>query len=590
MLHSRSTRRIFTHLLLISLCVLAGFWWLTYNSWHPASTSANGHPTRHGIKTHHPLDDAINEARKFHENRISHRITNLHDASHAYRQRRGRHPPPGFEKWYARAVASQAVIVESFFDQIYEDLEPFWGLEPTAIRGALEDWQWKLRIKNGKIKDIPQGRFRSRVWGEMINKVAGDLPDMDIAINPLDEPRVFVPFSRIDKLVRAASQQRDRMMSLPAGQILNRPTKWTPVTPDSASKHKWFKKGELWPHVLETCPPANSQQPNGTDQNIPTYTTNWTTTKEICANHHWANLHGSLLKPATMDISTDLLPIFSAAKLQGSNDILLPPPAYYTNDFLFTGKSWFFGDGKTSTPWHKKLHGLVWRGKATGGLIHESTVEKSHRQRLVSMLNASNVPAILNDNDSDLSLHPAELPTTDPTTLAAWLRTTANAAFTDTMCPAKATSPACASMSTHFSTAPSLPMKQQYNTKYLPDIDGNSLSGRFRAFLLSNSCPLKSTIFKEWHDARLTPWVHFVPVDITLRDLWGTMAYFLGVEGSQARDWEGERIAEEGRLWSEKVLRREDMEVYVQRVLMEFGRVGDEDRDWRGFTEDLKDG
>jgi hypothetical protein len=160
------------------------------------------------------------------------------------------------------------------------------------------------------------------------------------------------------------------------------------------------------------------------------------------------------------------------------------------------------------------------------------------------------------------------------------------------MCPAKAKDPseACVSMAHHFQTAAALPMKKQYHYKYLPDIDGNSLSGRFRAFLTSNTCTMKATIFKEWHDHRLMPWVHFVPLDITLRDLWATMAYFLGFAGSHAHDSEGEKIAEEGRVWADKVLRKEDMELYVHRVLLEYGRICDDDGDRLGFTDDLKAG
>jgi hypothetical protein len=590
MLHPRSTRRKHTHILFASLCVLFGLWWLTSDPWDPTTLKDNEHFTQHGVKTHHPLDDVIIKAQNTHEARISHRVTSVHGAVYAYRQRRGRHPPPGFGKWYARALASKAFIVESFFDQIYEDLEPFWGLEPASLRGALADWTWTLRIRDGRIKDIPQGRFRSRVWGEMINKVARDLPDMDVAINPLDEPRLFVPFSRVDTLVKAASQQRDRMMSLPVNKMLDRPSAWTSVATAGVSKPEWITKGQLWPYVLETCQPAKDEPITGDDQIVLTYATNWTTTKDICANHHWADLHGSLIRPATMEISTDLLPIFSAAKLQGSNDILLPPPAYYTDDILFTGKGWF-GDGKTSTSWHKKLRGLVWRGKATGGLIHESMVETSHRQRLVSMLNASNVPTILNDNSSSWPSS-AESSGSDHVALASWLQNIANAAFTDTMCPAKAKDPseACLSMSQHFRTAAPLPMKKQYNYKYLPDIDGTSLSGRFRAFLTSNTCTMKATIFKEWHDDRLMPWVHFVPLDIALRDLWGIMAYFLGFAGSHAHDVEGERIAEDGRIWAENLLRKEDMELYVHRVLLEYGRICDDDRNRLGFTDDLKAG
>jgi hypothetical protein len=584
MLRLRSLQRKQISIFLTTLSILTAIWWIAQSSSNPADILANEHLTRHSVQPHHPLDDLIDEASKAQENRISQASISLHGAVYMYRQRRGRHPPPGFDKWYARASSSKSIIVESFFDQSYEDLEPFWGLKPASIRGALTDWTWTLHIRNGKIKDIPQGRFRSRTWGDMINQVAADLPDMDVAINPLDEPRLFVPFAQIDSLMRAASDQRDHMMSLPASEMRNLPSKWTVGDP-AVAKREWIRERELWPYILETCPPASAHLQVEATQAVATHSINWTVSKEICANQHWAELHGSLIKPATIDISTELLPIFSAAKLQGSNDILLPPPAYFTKDVLFTGKGWF-GDGKTSTPWHKKLHGLVWRGKATGGLVHESTVDRSHRQRLVSMLNATEA-LFMEDSDLVSWSGSAEVEVTDRTTLADWLQQTADAGFTDTMCSSEATTKACQAMSQRFRTASPLAMKTQYRWKYLPDIDGNSLSGRFQAFLTSNSCVMKTTIFKEWHEHRLMPWVHFVPLDITLQDLWSTMAYFLGFAGSAAHDAEGERIATDGRLWAEKALRKEDMLLYVHRVLLEYGRICDDDRDRLGFTHDL---
>jgi hypothetical protein len=582
MLYFRNIRRKPFQLFLIVLGLIAGTWWLTHDA---RRSSIRTYDCLSRPSTPHPLDDVIEKAREAHQGRLSKETTGIYGAVYAYRNRRGRHPPPGFEKWHTRATRLQAVVVESFFDQIYEDLEPFWGMEPAEIRGALTDWKWTLKVRNGKIKDVPQGRFRSRVWGEMIEQIAADLPDVDVAINPLDEPRIFVPWSKIDSLTNAASLQRERMMSLPASHMLTRQPKLVPSTLKNEGKsHKWITKGQLWSHVLETCPP-DKKEPQ-LSQEITTHNHNLTSTKDICANHHWAEQHGSLIKPATLDISTDLLPIFSAAKLQGSNDILLPPPSYYTDDVLFTGKGWF-GDGKISTPWHKKLHGLVWRGKATGGLVDESTWQKSHRQRLVSMLNASDASS---NSINALDWPPAASAETTQQSISNWLTSVADAGFTDTFCPPSDTSEACKGMASHFKPASQIAMKKQYTWKYLPDVDGNSLSGRFRAFLTSNSSPMKATIYKEWHDSRLMPWVHFIPLDITLQDLWSTMAYFLGFSGLQAHDLEGERIATEGRLWADKVLRREDMLLYVHRVLLEYGRLCDDDRDRLGFTDDWRAG
>jgi hypothetical protein len=60
------------------------------------------------------------------------------------------------------------------------------------------------------------------------------------------------------------------------------------------------------------------------------------------------------------------------------------------------------------------------------------------------------------------------------------------------------------------------------------------------------------------------------------------MDYFLS-----GRDSAAERIATEGRLWAQRVLRREDMLLYVWRLLLEFARICDDERARLGFVGDL---
>jgi hypothetical protein len=58
-----------------------------------------------------------------------------------------------------------------------------------------------------------------------------------------------------------------------------------------------------------------------------------------------------------------------------------------------------------------------------------------------------------------------------------------------------------------------------YSYRYLLDIDGNSYSGRFYRFLASRNVPLKISIFREWHDERLVPWYHYIPVSQSMDEL-----------------------------------------------------------------------
>ncbi len=139
-------------------------------------------------------------------------------------------------------------------------------------------------------------------------------------------------------------------------------------------------------------------------------------------------------------------------------------------------------------------------------------------------------------------------------------------------------------------------------------MDGAGFSGRFLPFLQSRSLPFKSALFREWYDSRLTAWTHFVPLDLRWQGLWSTLAYFSGTGGASSASGAsgtdggnkksktskypplkphkevGEKIAEEGRRWARKVLRKEDMEIYMFRLLLEWGRLTDDGREGIGFV------
>ena len=96
-----------------------------------------------------------------------------------------------------------------------------------------------------------------------------------------------------------------------------------------------------------------------------------------------------------------------------------------------------------------------------------------------------------------------------------------------------------------------------------------------------------------------------MPVDVRLHGLVATLAYFSGtsagepvsggggggggsggggVVGQMKGNVEaGEKIAEAGREWAGRVLRKEDMEIYMFRLLLEWGRLTDDRRDEIGF-------
>lgn len=114
--------------------------------------------------------------------------------------------------------------------------------------------------------------------------------------------------------------------------------------------------------------------------------------------------------------------------------------------------------------------------------------------------------------------------------------------------------------------------------------------------LKSESVPFLSTTFRTWYTERLIPWLHFVPIDTRLQALHTTITYFTGTEGRPAlngRDTKLEDhlkdakwIANQGRKWADKALGQEDLKVYMFRLLLEWGRLIDDERDKIGFWQD----
>jgi len=174
--------------------------------------------------------------------------------------------------------------------------------------------------------------------------------------------------------------------------------------------------------------------------------------------------------------------------------------------------------------------------------------------------------------------------------LGDWVTSISDTAFIDLLCFPGTPDSHCPYTDPFFETRDGMSMADMYNHKYLPDIDGNSFSGRYRAFLSSTSLPINATIYNEWHHDRLFPWVHFVPMDNTYIDIYGILDYFIGYDGHGGHDAMAARMAEEGKEGAEKVLRREDMAVYTYRLLLEWARVCDDKRLRLGWIEDLRDG
>lgn len=155
----------------------------------------------------HPIDQLIDTADKRFADMVAQETHSLEQAAAAYRKRRGRHPPPAFDVWYKFATERNAIMVESFFDQIYHDLEPFWALPTNEIRRGAWDYEMTIKVRSG-VASAESDWFWTQIWLTLIQSIAPHLPDMDIALNAMDEPRLVVPWETMDAYMKQASTTR----------------------------------------------------------------------------------------------------------------------------------------------------------------------------------------------------------------------------------------------------------------------------------------------------------------------------------------------------------------------------------------------
>lgn len=328
--------------------------------------------------------------------------------------------------------------------------------------------------------------------------------------------------------------------------------------------------------------PKNAE-PHSTDG----FVSNFTLSVDICHQPDLQGLEGVFIEPLSTSTCGVLFPLFGGSKLSVNNEILLPAPMYYNEEERFTG-----GDARGAA-WADKTHGVIWRGVATGGKNRAENWKGFQRHRFVAMNNATTLARVESGEEQpeNFVLPPKEsgVAAQKEGKLSEWVETWSNVSFTDLSCYPVGEHGRCNYTDHYFDAIDGMPMSQQFDFKYLPDIDGNSFSGRYRGFLKSSSVPVKAALWREWHDSRLVAWQHFVPMDSRFGDYYGIMEYFLGSDQVKAHDNAGEQIANAGSEWAEKVLRKEDMQIYVLRLLLEYGRLIDDRREKMGWVQDVID-
>jgi hypothetical protein len=487
----------------------------------------------------HPVKILAERALEEFENVLKSQSETYEAAVIEYKRRYHIDPPPGFEGWFQFAREHQSPIIDEF-DTIQKSISPLLKLSGKEVLEVMTDlhktpgsevWLCEFMGRTAKTKCRHPNRVYDRHYSFLFNKLLwnmpGVLPNIKLLINHFDEPRV---------MFQSSNRTQDKDF----------------VPTDMSQQSTW--------NTLTTSCPTSQRSSDEIDSNVEgfglPFVRNHVTVSDLCQNPEYKDLQGAFISPKTFKLIEGLVPVLSTGAFSTMGDILFPSPAYIEKEFQY--------DDSRDMPWSEKNNNLYWRGSTTGGYAKDGRWRDYQRQRFVAMAQnlGHNEYSYLRRKDDSVSVVKSGF-------LNGRLF---DVGFTRIFqCDMKF----CRDQSTYFDVKSWADKDKVFGSKLAFDLDGNGISGRYYKLLASNSLPLKQALLREWHDERLMPWVHYIPVSQSLKELPELVTYLTStVEGQRL----AEDIANRGREWMGKAVREVDMTIYLYRLLLELARLQDPER------------
>ncbi|KAK0387640.1 hypothetical protein NLU13_3885 [Sarocladium strictum] len=494
----------------------------------------------------HPVESLILDAKTDFESLLNKQSKTFGAACSEYRRRYGIDPPPGFEAWYEFAVSHQSPIIDDF-DTIHASVSPFWKLDGQSVARLMQEAQdvqgselWQCSFSGRSSQTACEHPHRdydrhvSFLFNKLMGELQGALPDVDFLVNHFDEPALLIPPPRAD------SGESLEQESFQMTYMSKRPT-WQTITKFCAPRH----------HLHDGAPQ------HALDVSSLPFVTNLTSAIDLCQHAEYSGLHGFLRSPTSFRLIEGRVPLLSAGVPSVMGDIVFPSPAYLEEEFQY--------DESRDVDWEHNRNELYWAGATTGGFAQDEHWREFHRQRFVTM--AQNLDR--GHTYSHLDGGKESVKRVDSSFLN---RRRFNVAFTKFVgCDLSH----CRDQRAYYNFESVADKDQALRSRLAFDMDGNGISGRYYKLLASRSTPLKLTVFREWHDDRLVPWYHYIPVSLGMEELPELVMYLTSTESGKRRARE---IAENGRDWYSKAFREVDMTIYLYRLLLELARLQDPGR------------
>ncbi|KAG7440347.1 uncharacterized protein BT62DRAFT_1080961 [Guyanagaster necrorhizus] len=518
----------------------------------------------------HPIYQLIEFSEKKWEAKLQRASKTLNEAVIEYERRYKRAPPRGFDKWW-EYVEKNNVQLPDEYDQIYRDLEPYWGVNPVDLIRIVREWEGhedsftfgkeeghRAGLVNYTIRDssthdrVFDG---TRMLSELLEDVDDFLPPFRAVFQPHDNPEHATDWELREKALEHAR----------AGTYIDVEHPVVPI-----KYHGWISgcdpTSPAWKDPIDfnfnvSWPPPPPDAPK-------TFVFDHRKTMDPCLHPHLLREHGQFLPWGKGPVpSHRMFPSFAYSQTLLHHDITIAHMVSWLGEL----------SDEEDIVWEKKTDDrLQWRGRTTG-IYHNRDLEwpLSQRIRMMDWVEKGmddNVKILAPPTSKDDPVGKGQL-----VPKARYGPAMLDMAFSND--PGQCDPEVCKVLATLYEFTKGQSQTEQARYKYIFDVDGNAWSGRFKRLMSSHALIFKSTIYPEWFTDRLMPWVHYIPIQVDYSDLWDTLVFFHGdLKGDNNHDDLARKIASAGRDWSHTFWRKEDMTAYNYRVFLEYARVMSTDR------------
>jgi hypothetical protein len=463
-----------------------------------------------------------------------------------YKSKYKRDPPFGFHDWVRFALEHSSPIIDDY-DQIEADLLPFRDIPAETLKArseaaVLTGKVHRASIINGKATVEPQDpkHVLARSTQALLEPIARFLPNVEFLLNWDDRQIVQGPTHplSVDNMDKAAINILDRE--------------------------------NAWDIYRKPCPSSTIAK-SDISSDRPSI--------DLCDDHpedpQYRFKHGNWNSDAGAFNTT--FPVVSISKFSTFQDIVAPPWCY--------GHEEYRRRPLDKVPlFENKEPSLYWRGRTTG--LSPSQLDswsKGHRQRIIPGIEqmrryshkSYHATTKANFEESDIpnvikrkwtKQQRVALSRINPSTFDVGFIQAQVCTHEDRIANAEE----CTNLEQMF------PLSQEYASWY-PfihqfnlDIDGNAMSCRFYRLLDGGGLVFKQTIWAEWHDDRLVPYVHYVPVNIEADELPQYLDMMINTAQGRAL---AKKIADNGQKWASTALRKIDLSVAYYRLLLELADI-----------------